>query len=120
MNDGQAVGKDLLEIPAGGINPGESPAEAVCRELQEETGYLPQKLQMLGGFHSAPGYCSEYLYLYLATDLIPSQLYAEDTEDIELIRVPLSHIGELIASNEVCDAKSIAGLLSALLIKHYG
>ena len=46
----QAVGKDLLEIPAGGINPGESPTEAVRRELQEETGYLPRKVEMLGGF----------------------------------------------------------------------
>ena len=111
----QAIGKELLEIPAGSIDPGESPAEAVRRELQEETGYLPRKVEMLGGFYSAPGYCTEYLHLYLATDLIPRPLYAEDTEDIELVRVPLSRIGELIGSNEVCDAKSIAGLLSALL-----
>jgi ADP-ribose pyrophosphatase len=111
----QATGKELLEIPAGGINPGESPTEAVCRELQEETGYFPQKVEMLGGFYSAPGYCTEYLHLYLATDLTPSPLYAEDTESIELVRVTLPHIGELIASNEICDAKSIAGLLSALL-----
>ena len=108
------VEKELLEIPAGGINPGEDPEAAVRRELREETGYLPQKLERLGGFYSAPGYCSEYLYLYLATDLIPSQLFAEDTEEISLIRVPMVQILSLIASGSICDAKSIAGLLTYL------
>ena len=108
------VEKELLEIPAGGINPGEDPEAAVRRELREETGYLPQRLERLGGFYSAPGYCSEYLYLYLATDLIPSQLFAEDTEEISLVRVPMMQILSLIASGSICDAKSIAGLLTYL------
>jgi len=108
------VEKELLEIPAGGINLGEDPEAAVCRELREEIGYLPQKLERLGGFYSAPGYCSEYLYLYLATDLIPSQLFAEDTEEISLVRVPMVQILGLIASGSIRDAKSIAGLLTYL------
>ena len=107
----RAVGKELLEIPAGGIEPGESAAQAVCRELQEETGYLPGKVEKLGGFYSAPGYCTEHLHLYLAVDLIPSSLQAEDTEDIEVVRIVLSEIPALIASGDICDAKSIAGLL---------
>ncbi len=106
----QAVGKELLEIPAGGIDPGEDPETAVSRELQEEAGYLPKKLERLGGFYSAPGYCTEYLYLYLATELVPSQLYAEDTEGIRLSRVPVGQIPSLIASGSIRDAKSIAGL----------
>ena len=105
------VGKELLEIPAGSIDSGEDPETAVCRELREETGYLPRKLECLGGFYSAPGYCTEYLYLYLASDLIPSRLIAEDTGSIELVRVPVSQITELIASGSICDAKSVAGLL---------
>jgi len=105
------VEKELLEIPAGGIDPGEDPVTAVRREMQEETGYLPQKVERLGGFYSAPGYCTEYLHLYLATDLTPSQLYAEDTESIKLVRVPISQIPALITSGSICDAKSIAGLL---------
>ena len=109
-----AVGKELLEIPAGGMEPGEDPLATVQRELQEETGYLPQKVERLGGFYSAPGYCTEYLYLYLATDLIPSQLYAEDTESIKLIRVPVSQIPSLITSGNIYDAKSIAGLYTFL------
>ena len=108
----KAVEKELLEIPAGGIEDGEDPVTTVRREMQEETGYLPQKVKKLGGFYSAPGYCSEYLHLYLATDLIPSRLYAEDTESIELVRMPVSQIPALIASGKICDAKSIAGLLT--------
>lgn len=108
----QAVGRELLEIPAGGIYPNEDVTQAACRELQEETGYFPQKLEKIGGFYSAPGYCTEYLHLYLATDLTFNPLQAEDTESIELVRVALNNIRELIASGEICDAKSIAGLLS--------
>ena len=105
------VEKELLEIPAGGIDPGEDPVTTVRREMQEETGYLPQKVERLGGFYSSPGFCTEYLHLYLATDLTPNQLYAEDTESIKLVRVPVSQIPALITSGKICDAKNIAGLL---------
>ena len=108
------VGKELLEIPAGGIDHGEDPEAAVRRELREEIGYMPQKVKRLGGFYSAPGYCTEYLHLYLATDLVPSRLFAEDTEEISLVRVPMVQIPDLIASGRFCDAKSIAGLLTYL------
>ena len=73
------VEKELLEIPAGGIDVSEDPVAAVRREMREETGYLPQKVERLGGFYSTSGYGTEYLHLYLATDLTPSPLYAEDT-----------------------------------------
>ena len=82
--------------------------------MQEETGYRPQKAERIGGFYSTPGFCNEYLHLYLATDLAPSQLIAEDTEEINVIRVPVKEIPDLIASGRICDAKSIAGLLAYL------
>lgn len=113
----QPAEKELLEIPAGGIEVGEDPLATVQRELSEETGYLPKKVDKLGGFYSAPGYSTEYLHLYLATELTPNRLIAEDTEEIELVRVAISQIPELIASGTICDAKSIVGLLIFLALK---
>lgn len=110
----KAAEKELLEIPAGGIEAGEEPAAAVRRELAEETGYRPQTVAEIGGFYSSPGYCTEYLDLFLASDLTRSRLKAEDTESIELVRVPITQIPGLIDSGKICDAKSIAGLLSFL------
>lgn len=108
------AGKQLLEIPAGGIDGDEEPADAVRRELQEETGYLPKKVEKIGGFYSTPGFCTEYLHLFLATELEPSRLIAEDTESITLERIDPDQISGLIHSGEICDAKSIAGLLTWL------
>ncbi|MBI2853673.1 MAG: NUDIX hydrolase [Chloroflexi bacterium] len=113
-----AVGKELLEIPAGGVEPGETPDECVRRELREETGYLPHNLKRLGGFHSAPGFCSEYLHLYLATELERSPLHASDTDEIRVERIPINKTRDLILSGEIEDAKSIAGLLTVLTFGH--
>lgn len=110
----RAAQKDLLEIPAGGIDPGEDPATAVIREMQEETGFKPDKVERLGGYYLSPGFNSEFLHLFLATGLKPSPLSAEDTPGIELVPVPVSGIKDLIASGELEDAKSIAGLLMYL------
>jgi ADP-ribose pyrophosphatase len=108
------TGKDLLEIPAGVMEDGESPDECVRRELQEEIGYLPTKVIRLGGFYAAPGYCTEYINLFLATGLKESRLVAEDTDEIEVVRVPVANIAGMIDSGDICDAKSVAGLLKYL------
>ena len=105
------VEEELLEIPAGGIDAGEEPVDAVRREMQEETGYLPRQVELMVGFYSTPGYSSEYLHLYLATDLVPSPLTAEDTEGIEVVKVRIGEVPCLIAEGKIRDAKSIAGLL---------
>jgi len=107
----QAIGKELLEIPAGGIDEGEAPETAVIREMQEETGFRPRKVERLGGFYTTPGFCDEYLYLYLAEDLTPEPLSAEDTFGIEVVYVPFTQVRELVNSGKVEDSKTIAGLL---------
>jgi ADP-ribose pyrophosphatase len=112
-----AVDRFLLEIPAGGIDPGEEPIDAVRRELQEEIGYFPRKIDKLGGFYSIPGYGTEYLHCFVATDLVPARLMAEDTDDIELVRISPDEIPKLIASGEICDGKTIAALLMFLFIR---
>ena len=114
----KAVEEELLEIPAGGIEHGETSAQAVCRELQEEVGFFPNTIEELGGFYAAPGYCTEYLHLYLATDLTQSALEAEDTHEIEVVRVPVREVPDLISSGDIRDAKSVAGLLRFLWRGH--
>jgi ADP-ribose pyrophosphatase len=64
----------------------------------------------LGGYYLAPGYSTEYLHLYLASDLVPGRLTAEDTEGITVVKVPVSQIRKLLNSGKICDGKSIAGL----------
>lgn len=107
----------LLEIPAGGIEPGEQPIQCALRELEEETGYIAGKLERLGGFYSSPGYSNEYLHLFLATELREGR--AKGDEIIELVPIPVAEIPNLISSGEICDAKSIAGLC-ALFLRHRG
>jgi len=112
----KSVGKELLEIPAGGIEPGETPEAAVEREMREETGKQPRRIVKLGGFYSSPGFCTEYLHLYLVSDMINNPLVAEDTMGIEICPFRKDEIQKLIASGQICDSKTIAGLLVYLNI----
>ena len=112
-----AAGKDLLEIPAGGIEPNESPEAAVVREMREETGLRPDKVKRLTGFFLSPGFSSEYLHLFLASEFEHDPLSAEDTASIELVKTPISEIKELINSGKIEDGKSVAGLLMFLALK---
>ncbi len=108
----KAVEKALLEIPAGLIEKGESPLECARRELAEETGHSAEKWEDLGGFYTSPGFCTEYIYLFLATGLAPGKLEPDYDEIIDVVPCPLVNIPDVIASGEVCDAKSVAGLLA--------
>ncbi|MCS7275543.1 MAG: NUDIX hydrolase [Dehalococcoidia bacterium] len=108
-----AVGSDLLEVPAGGIDPGETPEEAAQRELAEETGLRARQLRRLGGFYVSPGYTSEFIHVFLAQGLEPTSVTADPDEDIVVERVQLSRSLELIREGAIRDAKSIVGLLWA-------
>ena len=110
----RALDDNLLELPAGGIEKGESPKVTVIREMQEETGFKPKKVVSLTGFYTSPGFTNEYLHLFLATDLVPSQLVAEDTAEINVTPVPLDKVKQMILSGKIQDSKSIAGLLFVL------
>ena len=110
-----AVDRQLLELPAGSIDAGETPEEAASRELREETGYKPGKLEKLGGFYAAPGYCTEYLHFFRACELEKSPLTAEDTDEIEVVPISPTDVPGLIASGRICDAKTIAGFRIALV-----
>ena len=108
-----AVGEALLEAPAGKVEESEPPDDCAQRELREETGYRAGDLRSLGGFWMSPGFCSEYMYAYVARELTASKLEADDDENIVVERVPLSRVPDMIRSGEIRDAKSIAVLLMA-------
>ena len=111
-----ATGEALLEAPAGGVEEGETPQQAAARELQEETGYAPGRLTSLGGFWIAPGWCTEYMHAYLATELASSQLPQDEDEDVRVVPVPLGEVPNLIRQGRIRDAKSIAALLTVLYL----
>jgi 8-oxo-dGTP pyrophosphatase MutT (NUDIX family) len=111
-----ATGCDLLEVPAGKRDiPGETPAATANRELEEEIGYRAGRLEPLCEFYNSPGFCDEYTYLFLATDLEPRPRAAVSAEEaaMSIERVPLAGIDALIATRELVDAKSIIGLMLA-------
>ena len=108
------AGQRLLEIPAGTLEPDESPDATAQRELQEEIGFASRNLRALGGFFASPGFCTEFIYLYLARDLVPSKLEGDDDEDINVETIPFSRVDQLIRHGEIQDGKSIAALLMAL------
>ncbi|MEO8287156.1 MAG: NUDIX hydrolase [Chloroflexota bacterium] len=107
----RAVDRVLLEIPAGTREKGEDSETCARREVREETGYAAGKVEKLGGFFSAPGFCTEYLDLYLLTDLREDPGQADDDENIELERLTLAEAKDAISRGEICDAKSICGIL---------
>jgi ADP-ribose pyrophosphatase len=113
-----ALAQELLEIPAGVIEPGEEPIQSAFRELEEETGYTTAKMERLGGFYSSPGCFTEFLHLFLATELEPGCKAVQEDEIIEVVPIPMEQVRNLIISGELRDAKSIAGILA--LPRHLG
>jgi ADP-ribose pyrophosphatase len=104
------AGRLLLEIPAGVIDPGETPADSAMRELREEIGMTAGVLQPIGEFYLAPGYSTEYMYVYLAQDLRHDPLQADEDEMISIEKVPVQQVFSRAASGQILDAKSLATL----------
>ncbi|HEX2621446.1 MAG TPA: NUDIX hydrolase [Phototrophicaceae bacterium] len=100
-----------IEIPAGTLYPEEPPEECAAREMQEETGYKPGLLEPLGGFFVAPGYTTEYIHLFLATQLIPSSLTGDQDEFIEVLRMSFDDALRMIDAGEIIDGKTMTGIL---------
>jgi len=109
-----AAGKELLEICAGGLDPGEDPLEAARRELEEETGYLAGKLVERARFWTTPGFTTEFMYLYEAIDLVKTETNFDEDEHIEIETVSREEALRMIDDGRIQDAKSILGLLRVL------
>ena len=110
------VGETLLEALAGMVEDSETPEECAQRELREEIGCAAGDLQPLGEFWTGPGFCTELMHAFLAKGLAASSLPADEDEQIQVERLPVSRVPELIRSGGIRDAKTIASLLMAICL----
>ena len=109
-----AAGMDLLELPAGTLNDEAEPHEACAgRELREETGMAAGKLERLGDFYLAPGYSTEFMAIFLATDLTHNPLEADADEFLQLVKIPVNKAVQMAEKGEIPDAKTLAALFLA-------
>ena len=103
----------LYEIPAGRLDPGESPAECAARELKEETGCTAKKIEPLITMVTTPGFTDERIHLFMATDLTHGQAAREADEFADVVIMRLSEALELVQRGEIPDGKTALGLLYA-------
>jgi ADP-ribose pyrophosphatase len=108
-----AAGCDLLELPAGTLDEGEEPLVCAAREIREETGFAAGKLERIGEFYLAPGYSTEFMVVFIATELTYDPLEADADEFLSVEKIPLAEATKMAERGEMPDAKSLAALLLA-------
>jgi ADP-ribose pyrophosphatase len=105
--------RELLEIPAGKIESGETPMACAMRELEQEIGFRAGRIEALAEFYSTPGFCEERLYVYLATDLQPVEQNLDHDEFVEVVYLPFTEAVMMAERGEFEDSKTIIALLLA-------
>lgn len=107
-----AIGKMMLEIPAGKLNSkDEDPSSAVLRELEEETGYSCRELKFIGDIHTTVGFCDEVIHMYSAQGLTKGAAHPDDDEFIDTVKLPLDEAVEMILNGQLTDGKTQAAIL---------
>jgi ADP-ribose pyrophosphatase len=107
-----AAGRALLEVPAGTVDPGEEPGATATRELAEEVDLRADTWERAPAFFTAPGFCTEYLTVYLATGLhAADETKPPEDEDLEVVHMTLSEALDAVDAGEIEDAKSIVAIL---------
>ncbi len=109
-----AAEQELLELPAGTLEEDEAPEACAQRELQEEIGMKADNLQLIGEFFLAPGYSTELMSVFFASELSPSELLGDEDEFLSVEKVPITDLLEMAWENNIQDAKTLAGLMLAL------
>jgi len=106
---------ELLEIPAGRIEVGETPELCASREVEQETGFRPGRIERLSEFYSTPGFCEEMLHVFLASDLTPTRQQLDHDELVEVLFFPLEDAVRMARNGEIVDSKTIIALLLTAL-----
>ncbi len=114
----KATNKLLLEIPAGTLERGEDPVQCASRELEEETGYVALEIKPILSFYLAPGYSTEIMHIFCASNLRKTRQRLEEDEEVELIEVELDEAISMVRRNEIEDAKTISSLLAIKFLFH--
>lgn len=120
-NDGKLVAvrqfrkpleRTIVEIPAGKLEPGEEPLACAIRELEEETGYVAQKMELLSTFYTSPGFADELLHVYVATGLTKGESRPDEDEFVDVLELTLEEAQELHRTGEIRDAKTVVALFA--------
>lgn len=115
-----ALGRELLEIPAGKLERGEDPFEAAKRELSEEAGLTADTYRTLGQVIPTCGYCTEIIYLYAAKDLHEVAQHPDEDEFVSIVRMPLAEAVQRVLSGEITDSKTVSAILQLSLLRERG
>ncbi|SDW55312.1 ADP-ribose pyrophosphatase [Marininema mesophilum] len=102
--------REILEIPAGKLEPGEDPDDCARREMEEETGYQAATLKKVSSFYTSPGFADEILYLYEGTGLTEGEARPDEDEFVERVELTLEEAFWAMEAGEICDAKTVAAL----------
>ena len=107
----------LLELPAGKLDHGEGESIADCgaRELKEETGCTAGRIVPLGCVYPSPGFLTEVVHLFAALDLTEGEMQPDEDEFVEVVRLPIAEVEQMIVRDEIRDAKTMAALYRAKL-----
>ena len=113
-----AFGEEIWELPAGKLEKGEDPFEAVKREQMEETGTTGENYISLGNLYPSPGYCGEIIRIWACRVAQKGEMHLDEDEFLEVERIPLDKAVEMVLNNEIPDSKTQVGILkTAALIK---
>ena len=111
---------NTFEIPAGKLHYGEDPLKCGKRELEEETGLCARNYIYLGKMLPTPGFCYEVVHMYLATDLYEGEMHRDDDEFMEIEKVPLEKLTDMVLNGEIVDAKTCIAILKVNEMKNRG
>ncbi len=109
-----AYGEETLEIPAGKLNPGEDPAVTAARELEEETGWVPERVEHLFTLYPTPGYTNEKIYIYRAHGVRAGAAHPDEDEFVSAAFYPVEEVLDMIGRGQIRDAKTIVAVQSLL------